>query len=267
MIVQYRFALTPKGNAPVSSYHLYGWLLERLPPHFGEAFHQSEDHPLSQYLYRDRDSGKLIWVLNLLTEELAQALAPVLEQGGGMVLRTGEAAFKPVHTETISSPERLIFGSGQEEDFGQRCTFTFHSVTSFRQNGRYVLFPQEQLILNSLIRRWEMVCPGYALRDEDAIAALLQGVRISDYRLRSARHWMKDVRIPGFQGSVTFFVRLPPPMMEVWRLLCRFAPYGGVGIKTALGMGGVSVDGGAKQGKQSPEQALLRTASHGKGGG
>ena len=244
MIVQYRFALNSQDETRINGYHLYGWLMEQLPPTFGEQFHKSVEHPLSQYLYRDRSSGELIWVLNLLSEELAQVLSPVLDGSGEIPLCTGMVAARLLETHAIPNPEALILHARQEMP-ERRCTFTFRCVTSFRQDGRYVLFPQEQLILNSLIRRWDQVCPAYALTDEDALAALLRGIRISDYRLRSGRYWMKDVKIPGFIGSITLSARLSPPMMEVWRLLCRFAPYAGVGIKTSLGMGGVSVEEGS----------------------
>ena len=36
--------------------------------------------------------------------------------------------------------------------------------------------------------------------------------------------------------------RLALPLLELWNALLSFAPYGGIGIKTALGMGGVSVE-------------------------
>ena len=32
------------------------------------------------------------------------------------------------------------------------------------------------------------------------------------------------------------------PLLELWNALLSFAPYGGIGIKTTLGMGGVSVE-------------------------
>lgn len=36
--------------------------------------------------------------------------------------------------------------------------------------------------------------------------------------------------------------RLALPLLELWNALLSFAPYGGIGIKTTLGMGGVSVE-------------------------
>lgn len=65
-----------------------------------------------------------------------------------------------------------------------------------------------------------------------------QGLHIVDYNLRTTRYPLKETRIPSFQGSVTVEAHLAPPLLELWNALLSFAPYGGVGIKTTLGMGG-----------------------------
>ena len=53
---------------------------------------------------------------------------------------------------------------------------------------------------------------------------------------------IKNTRIPGFVGSAVVEARLALPLLELWNALLSFAPYGGIGIKTTLGMGGVSVE-------------------------
>ena len=71
--------------------------------------------------------------------------------------------------------------------------------------------------------------------------AILRGVYITDYKLQTLRHSLKQTRIPSFIGKVVLDVRLPAPLAEVFRTLYCFAPYAGMGIKTALGMGGVQI--------------------------
>ncbi len=79
------------------------------------------------------------------------------------------------------------------------------------------------------------------LDDADAFQALENGIHIVDYRLRTSHYPMKSAKIPGFSGAVTLESHLPAPLEEVWKLLALFAPYCGIGIKTTLGMGGVSL--------------------------
>ena len=78
--------------------------------------------------------------------------------------------------------------------------------------------------------------------DEDAAAALERGVRITDYQLRSGRYTLKSARIPGFSGRLTLSSALSAPMQEVWNLLLVFSTLCGIGIKTTLGMGGVTLE-------------------------
>ena len=48
--------------------------------------------------------------------------------------------------------------------------------------------------------------------------------------------------IPGFTGELTLKCRLDGFHLTMANLLLHFAPYAGVGIKTALGMGGVTCE-------------------------
>jgi len=104
-----------------------------------------------------------------------------------------------------------------------------------------VIFPQESLILQSLISRWNVSFPEAPMDDEDAFQALLRGIHIVDYNLHTTRYPMKQVRLPAFQGRISIETRLPAPMMALWTTLYSFAPYAGIGVKTTLGMGGVSM--------------------------
>ena len=81
--------------------------------------------------------------------------------------------------------------------------------------------------------------PDCAMEDADALRMLVAGLTLRRYRLTSRDYWLKGQRIPGFAGSVQISAWLPAPILELWRLLLAFAPYSGIGIKTALGMGAV----------------------------
>ena len=135
----------------------------------------------------------------------------------------------------VSAAELIRFGRSFDES---RAKFVFLSPCAFKQSGRYAIFPQETLLLQSLTAHWNAAFPEYALTDDDALLALQQGLHIVDYNLRTTRYPLKETRIPSFQGSVTVEAHLAPPLLELWNALLSFAPYGGVGIKTTLGMGG-----------------------------
>ena len=96
-------------------------------------------------------------------------------------------------------------------------------------------------MLQSLIARWGLCFPEFPLDDPDAMQAILAGLHVVDYRLHTARYTMKQTKIPSFMGHVILEGHLPVPLMEIVNTLYVFAPYAGMGIKTALGMGGVQL--------------------------
>lgn len=53
---------------------------------------------------------------------------------------------------------------------------------------------------------------------------------------------LKSARIPGFSGHLTLSSSLSAPMQEVRNLLLVFSTLCGIGIKTTLGMGGVTLE-------------------------
>ena len=79
------------------------------------------------------------------------------------------------------------------------------------------------------------------LDDDGLVKLLLSGVSISGYRLSSYDYRMKNQYIRSFTGSVTLRANLSAPLEKLYRMLLRFGGYSGVGIKTALGMGGMKV--------------------------
>ena len=70
---------------------------------------------------------------------------------------------------------------------------------------------------------------------------LCNGIRISDYNLRTTRFQLKENKIPGFIGNMRIDAHLSAPLLDIWKILITFSEYSGIGIKTALGMGGVKL--------------------------
>lgn len=242
MITQYTIMLREvPGHALYSdsAYRLYAYLLEQLPPDEARWLHETGNRAVSQFLQYDRDLKQYAWRINLLWNEVAEVLRPVLDSI--QEVRVENQVFQvAARTQEELSLEALL-QRGRERE-GKRTRLSFCTQTAFKQNGRYVIFPQERLILQSLIMRWNEAFPMCPLEDEDAFNAILAGIHIVDYQLRSSRFYLKGVRIPGYAGSCVIEARLAVPLLELWNTLLVFADYAGIGIKTGLGMGGVKTD-------------------------
>lgn len=179
-----------------------------------------------------------VWRGNLLTERAASVFSPALEAVHTISLHTDEVSIVSKNVSEIRFRE--IIEKAQLEPHSQ-AELQFITASSFKQSGRYVIFPQEKLILQSLVNRWNLFCNEYPLEDADALRMLECGIAISDYSLKTVRFHLKNVYIPAFVGKVMIRSRLPAPLADVWQSVLLWANYCGIGIKTTLGMGGTSV--------------------------
>ena len=200
--------------------------------------HLQGEHPIAHSLYFSPEKQSLIWTVNLLNDAARQVTSPVLESANEIPLHELALPVSEVHVSSaVSAAEIIRAGRSCSEN---RAKLIFRSPCAFKQAGRYAIYPQENLILQSLITHWNTTFPEYALTDSDALQALQQGLHIVDYNLHTTRYLLKETRIPSFLGNVTVEAHLAPPLLELWNTLLSFAPYGGIGIKTTLGMGGTT---------------------------
>ena len=79
--------------------------------------------------------------------------------------------------------------------------------------------------------------------DEDGLAQQLDAAcQISQYALRTAGFSVDGHMLRGFRGTLSMRFAGTDSMRRILGMLMEFAPYAGIGIKTALGMGAVRVD-------------------------
>lgn len=243
MIQHFQIAVQQADGTPVPSfwaYRLYAALLERVSDSFAALLHEPGYNGLSQYLLYHRETKQTTWEVSLVDNDAIASAAPVLEALDVLRLHEGDVLLGEKKIGTPLRPNDLWETAMRKPD-ADRVSLLFPNTTSFKSNGKYVIFPEERLLIQSLINRWNTAFPQTAMRDEDAVRLLNQGVFIRDYRLKSSRYRLKQTAIPGFSGELIVEARLSAPMMELWKTLLEFAPYCGIGIKTTLGMGGVLV--------------------------
>ena len=147
---------------------------------------------------------------------------------------------EPLGSHSVENGLQLLLAAREKP--ASRTRLWFRTPCAFKQAGRYAIYPQEFLLLQSLVLHWNTAFPACQLSDPDALDAILRGLRILDYSLHTVSYPIKNTCIPGFVGSAVVEARLALPLLELWNALLSFAPYGGIGIKTTLGMGGVSVE-------------------------
>lgn len=233
MIRHYCFQLdTPQPDH--TAYPLYAALLERAAPEFGAWVHGCAVTPVSQYVSGD------LWRVSLFGRRAIDALAPALDKLDSVYLRRGGRTLGLTLTDAleIGDPASLL-----DAPWIDRGALRLLTPTAFKSGGAYQLLPTQRLVLQSLILKWNgcfgSVCP--IEDDGGGLDALAEGLRYRGLQLDSRLYPMKHTRIPGTVGSIVIDDRLEGADRQLLNALLAFGTFSGLGIKTALGMGGMTI--------------------------
>ena len=77
------------------------------------------------------------------------------------------------------------------------------------------------------------------INSDDLLAALESAAFIRDYNLRMGMYGLEGIKIRGFRGEIVMQFKRNLVMQRILSLLTYYSQFTGLGIKTALGMGGV----------------------------
>ena len=221
---------------------MHGMLLERLPEDWQERLHGDGLRPFSQWVEPGEGSA-FFWHLNVLNDELAAAMAPLLTEGQAWPCAhlQGNFVFEKVEHESLTMQAYMkpFFLS---EKASPRLRLAFLTTTTHKTQGGYALFPSVDLIARALRAHLCDMEPGFVLSDDEVLEQVISHTRIARYRLQSGSFALEGARIQGYTGHVDLNVQGPDALIRLADMLFSFAPWCGVGVKTALGMGGCSVE-------------------------
>ena len=220
------------------AYRLYAALLTDADSSFADRLHEDGATPVRHYLRPTEDRLGLRWNVTLFGDDCAAALSPLIERRTDFILDGYETP--------LAVTGRSVRVMPHVSDFLETVTdgdirLRFWTPTAFKSRGEYTCLPTVRLIVQSLLRKWN-ACMGDELPlDEDETDLLADGLTCSRYHVQGVPFRLKGNKIPGFVGAMTFGNRLEGEARAHAALLLHFADYAGVGIKTALGMGGTEV--------------------------
>jgi len=208
-----------------------------LSPLYGPGVRQKEDFQCSE-------RGEFYFHLCCLNDDMCRAGELLAREWQGKSLRLGAAGFTgEVAQKKLPSGfdyhDLLILPPVEGE-----IVLSFLSPTSFRSQGRQVLFPLPEKVFGSLQRRWNLFSPIEFPEDTDFSFPV-----VSRYNLRTELVPFDCYKIIGFTGKCHY--RIPKKFTKIMALrvstLVRFAELAGCGYKTSMALGRVRLGGGNRE--------------------
>lgn len=231
MLVSYAFSFDSKPGIPSEwGYFFYSALMEQVSPQVAELLHQDGFTPMSQYIGTDG-----IWHLTVLGQRAVSLLCPVLDQLTVLPLKRKQSVL------SVTGCTRQVVYDGASflhTSAPKFCHLTLVTPMAFKVRGSYDSLPDSQRILMGLTRQWNATFPDFPIQEKD-IPDAARDLRVRKLQLHSTEYPLKGAVIPGTVGTLT----LQPPQTGTIPVhgLLSFSAFAGIGIKTALGMGGTQV--------------------------
>ncbi len=221
---------------------LQGALMQHIDPAYGEVLHRSELKPYSQYI--SFGASGAIWTVQTLTEEAETQIVQPLLSGSFTSLRLEHKDLElPILSKTVThlTEEELM-----QQTFFAECSrkvrLRFITPCSFKSQGVYQIFPSIRLMFQSLVNRYDAMSEKNSVFYPELLEDLEQHTMITEYRLQSRLFGVEGISIPSYQGYITLRMSGPQQMVNLMHMLLRFGTYSGIGIKTAMGMGGLQIE-------------------------
>jgi CRISPR-associated endoribonuclease Cas6 len=232
----------PKGSRVSGSMGsiMQGALMDIVDTDTAERLHDMSVRPYSQCIYYDKARHVLIWRIGTLSDSAYEAIVkPVLQCGGEIYLRQKRYAvgLKKATLLQQTSYDALADRILEREASPDGAALSFLTTTSFKHNGRYEIFPVPQRIFYSLLCRWNTYAPLLPMDQGGVEKMFAENCHISRYDMRSQGFSLEGQTIFGFCGTLTLRFHVNEMANRLMGVLLQFAPYAGVGMKPALGMG------------------------------
>ena len=218
---------------------LHGALIEQLPEDYADYLHTENLRPYSQSIRWDRARERVIWRIGTLEETAGEIIGTALEHMEQIFLRQKNytASVHDLRCVSQRSYQDIADTYFRAKTAPRGAEIHFLTPTSFKQGGAYIILPESALILQSILTRWNRFCPDIRIEEDDLVQTLAAHTRLTRYALRSAAFSVEGYSIRGFRGQIALQFTGSDMVRRILGTLLAFAPYAGIGIKTALGMG------------------------------
>lgn len=214
-------------------------LLEMLPAPWPDIMHNGTDRALSQWIVPDTENTA-VWHIQVMNDLLAEAVAETLDRNRTFYCRHARRTLRVIGLEARETG----FEQLAEECFARRdkdLLLRLQTPASHKKDNVFVNLPSAELIGRGICRRLSSFVPEFVLNDPETLEQILSVSRVGRYSLQSVTYQLEGHYIPAYQGWLEIHFFGTEEENSLGCALFSMAQMTGIGIKTALGMGGCTV--------------------------
>lgn len=219
----------------------HGILMKTLPSETATELHKVTLRPYAQHV-EPLEGNKLRWHVGIWDKNLAPLILGAV-MGQSQVTLTGrDVVLTAIGSTHESIPVPAFMEKHLVEKEPSPCyEIKFKTPCTHKSGEPYALFPTMALIYQNLAWRLSKFDDYAILYDKEAVEQLTAQTQIIRYALKSAPYFLERTKILGYTGYICVNTDGPETMVRLSGLLLSLANYMGIGIKTAMGMGGCTV--------------------------
>ncbi len=217
------------------SSNLHGYLMESIDSRYAQLLHTNHLNPYSQYVMKE--NGRTYWHINTLNAEAYEKIILPLSKVKQVTIKNGSIVAPVISTQMSVQREQELLNEFYNTHSNGYLEISFLTPTAFKKDGRYIFYPDLNLLYGSLMRKYTENSQSMSMFDTDTLNELAKRSEIVRYRIQTVPFPLEKVRITGFIGTICIHVKGNETMARYARMLFSFGEYSGIGIKAGMGMG------------------------------
>lgn len=227
------------------SYYFYSYFMDFFGDDISNKLHENTLKPISIFTYKNMNNDEYVVNINITADE------HFCNEIANKILSIESYDINALN-ESFKVKEKIMYSSITEDEYAKKYLYSINdrnlrqinilTTTTFKQGDEYALFPEIHLILNSAINKWNNFSEKYQITDKQVIEEINNSCKIISYDLKTSTYIIKGSRIDGFKGTIRIAINSNNTIKGLIFMILDFLNYSGIGIKTALGMGGVKVE-------------------------
>lgn len=153
------------------SSNLQGVLMENISSEYAEKLHGNQLNPYSQCILKEE--GKTIWYLKTLNTEAYEMLLLPMTKLDTITLRKKNKTVNLLNKTVRIKEDKELIKEFYENKCSRYLELSFKTPTSFKRDGKYVIYPDLSLIYGSLMRKFSAASEEFNMYDEDTLEELV----------------------------------------------------------------------------------------------